>query len=66
MFKGTFKDVVTNILALLTVIAGVIKVIVDYSATASLDNWLTYVFGLVVVLVAYFTGKDSDGKAKIS
>jgi len=65
MFKGTFKDIVTNILALLTTIAGIIKVISDYSATASLDNWLNYVVGLAVVLALYFTGKDANGKSKV-
>jgi Flp pilus assembly protein protease CpaA len=64
MFKGTFKDIVTNIISILTVVAGVIGVVVEYSATATLDNWLTYVIGLAVAIALYFTGKSGDGKAK--
>lgn len=66
MFKGTFKDIITNIVALLTVMASVIKVIVDYNATAQMDNWQTYVVGLAVAIALYFTGKDGDGKPKVS
>ena len=64
MFSGTFKDIITNIVSIVTVIAGVIKVIIDYSANANLDNWLTYVVGLAVAIALYFTGKTGDGKAK--
>ncbi len=64
MSKGTFKDVITNIISVLTVIAGVISVIVNYTSTANLDNWLTYVIGLAVAIALWFTGKDAHGKAK--
>ena len=64
MFKGTFKDIVTNIISVLTIVAGVISVVVQYSATANLDNWITYVVGLAVAIALYFTGKDSNGKSK--
>jgi phosphotransferase system glucose/maltose/N-acetylglucosamine-specific IIC component len=64
LFSGTFKDVITNIISILTVIAGVIGVVMEYSATANLDNWLTYVIGLSVAIALYFTGKTGDGKAK--
>ena len=64
--KTTFKDAITNIVAVLTVIVGVIGVIVQYTATANLDNWLTYVIGLAVAIALYFTGKGSDGKPKPS
>jgi len=66
MFTGTFKDIITNIISIITVIAGVIKVIIDYSANANLDNWLTYVIGLAVAIALYFTGKSGDGKPKPS
>ncbi len=64
MFKGTFKDIITNIISIITVIAGIIQVIIDYSANANLDNWLTYIVGLAVAIALYFTGKTGDGKAK--
>lgn len=66
MFRGTFKDVVTNVISVITVIAGVISVIIQYNATANLDNWLTYAIGLAVAIALWFTGKGSDGKAKSS
>ena len=64
MFTGTFKDVVTNIISVLTVVAGLVGVIVTYTSTANLDNWLTYVIGLAVAIALWFTGKDGEGKPK--
>ena len=64
MFKGTFKDIVTNIISILTVVMGIISVIINYTATATLDNWLTYLIGLAVAIALYFTGKDANGKPK--
>ena len=67
IFKGTFKDVVTNILAIFTVVSGVIKVAVDYSATVDLSTlpWYQYSIGLTIAIALYFIGKGSDGKAKV-
>lgn len=62
--QRTFKDIITNIVAILTVIAGVISVVLQYTATANLDNWLAYVIGLAVAIALYFTGKGNDGKPK--
>lgn len=72
MFKGTFKDVVTNIFAFITGFISVILLIINvwnqWLATASpkptLIEWIQLVILIVTTLVAYFTGKDSDGKPK--
>jgi hypothetical protein len=66
MFKGTFKDIVTNILGLLTLISAVVKIIIDYSATVDLSTmpWYQYILGLAIAIAMYFIGKGGDGKAK--
>ena len=73
MFKGTFKDVVTNIFALLmsifTVVQAVQVVVLQWFASVgdrkpTFADYMTLVISLVTTIVAYFTGKDSNGKAK--
>ena len=73
MFKGTFKEVVTNIFAFLigifTIVQAVQVVVMQWFASIgdrkpTLTDYLTLVIGLVTTIVAYFTGKDSNGKAK--
>jgi len=64
MFKGTFKDILTNILSIMTVIGTIITVILDYSSTANLDNPVLYFIGLMIALGLWFIGKGSNGKAK--
>jgi uncharacterized membrane protein HdeD (DUF308 family) len=66
MFKGTFKDIITNIMSFLTVVAGVISVIINYTSASDPSNWFTYLMGLALAIGVWFTGKDGTGKAKKS
>lgn len=73
MFKGTFKDVVTNIFAFLMSVFAIIQavqiVILQWFATVgdkkpTLTDYIALIVSLVTTIVAYFTGKDGNGKAK--
>ena len=63
MLKGTLKDILTNILSLLM---GVIAAIQIYLGTLGEQNinWVTLIVTVVGAIVAWFTGKGGDGKAK--
>jgi hypothetical protein len=65
MFTGTVKDIVTNIAGLVLVIVSAIQ-----QALAAYNgqdvNWYQIVATVVVAVIAYFTGKTGDGKAKVT
>lgn len=70
--QGTLKDKITNILAILTGIAGLVQAlvivwsqwIVTVPAKPTLTDWLTLVILVVSAVVAWATGKTGDLKAK--
>jgi hypothetical protein len=64
MFNGTLKDILTNILSL---VMGVIAAVQIYLGTLGDQqiNWITFIVTIVGAIVAWFTGKGGDGKAKI-
>lgn len=73
MFKGTFKDVVTNIFAFLGTVFAIIQavqiVVMQWFSNIgdkkpTLADYITLVVLVVSSVVAFFTGKDSNGKAK--
>ena len=63
MFTGTLKDILTNVLSL---IMGVIASVQIYLGTIGEGeiNWITLIVTVVGAIVAWFTGKGGDGKAK--
>jgi uncharacterized membrane protein YfcA len=63
MFSGTLKDSITNVFALLMVIAGAYNAYIQ--ANAGDINWFQLVVTIAVAVIGWFTGKDSQGKAKI-
>ena len=64
MFKGTLKDILTNILSLMM---GVIAALQLYLGTIGEGeiNWVTFIVTIVSAVIAWFTGKGGDGKAKV-
>ena len=59
---GTFKDKLTNIIAVIVVIAGAINA---YLQTLTGDiNWFQLAAAVLTAVIAWYTGKDSNGKAK--
>jgi len=59
-----FKNTVTNILAFVLVIGGAINSYLE--STAGDVNWLNLAVAIAAALVAYLTGKDKDGKKKVT
>jgi hypothetical protein len=60
---GTLKDKITNIGALIVVVVGAINAYLQ-SQTGDGINWAQLVLAVVVAVIGYFTGKDSQGKPK--
>lgn len=59
---GTFKDKLTNIIAVIVVIAGAVNA---YLQTLTGDiNWFQLIAAVLTAIIAWYTGKDSNGKAK--
>ena len=64
------KDKLTNIVAAVTAVLGVIvpvvKSIQTYLETSGVEiNVFNLIMAVAVTVVAIFTGRDADGKAKI-
>ena len=57
---SNFKDIFTNIIAVVLVIAGAVNAYLQ-SLTGDI-NWFQLVLVVTGALVAYFTGKGQDGK----
>jgi len=64
MFSGTFKDVFTNVVALLLVVGGAINVYIQ-TLNGGEINWWQLLVTVGAAVVAWFTGKGSDGKPKL-
>jgi len=63
MFSGTFKDVFTNIIAIIMVIGGAVNAYLQ-SLNGGDINWLQLLLVIGGAIVAYFTGKNGNGTAK--
>ena len=65
---GTTKDKITNLVALILAISGAVTQILlpirDGLENAANLDWMTIALVVGASLVAYFTGKGSDGKPK--
>lgn len=64
MFKGTLKDIITNILALIMAVISAVQVYFGTLGDQSI-NWYTLIITIVGAIVAWLTGKDSYGRAKV-
>ncbi len=64
MFTGTLKDILTNVLSL---VMGIIAAVQVYLGTLGGEdiNWITFIVTVVSAVIAWFTGKDGRGKAKV-
>jgi uncharacterized membrane protein len=56
------KNTITNIAAIIIVVATALKTALDASAGTDI-NWLAVVFGVTTAVIGYLTGKKPDGKA---
>lgn len=73
MFRGTLKDIITNIFAFIMGVFSLIQVVSivwnQWAATVSTDptlmEWIQLIISISVAVVAWFTGKDGRGKTKI-
>ena len=66
---GTKKDKWTNVIAAIVGIAGLVQAI-GQAVNGHLEsvndvNWPTLVLVVGTVVIAWFTGKDSNGKPKV-
>lgn len=63
MFGGTLKDKITNVLALIMAVLSAVQI---YFGTLGDNpiNWYTLALTVLGAIVAWFTGKDSNGKTK--
>jgi formate-dependent nitrite reductase membrane component NrfD len=72
MFQGTLKDIITNVIAFiagaLSLVQAVIIIWQQWLETASpkptLTEWIQLLILIITAVVAWYTGKDSNGKAK--
>ena len=62
MFGTTLKDKVTNITGLLMIIGGAVNAYLQ--SLVGEINWFQLAFSVLGAVVAYFTGKASDGSSK--
>lgn len=73
MFKGTLKDIITNVIAFISGALGLVQAVIivwnQWLQTASpkptLTEWVQVIILEVTAVVAWYTGKDSNGKAKV-
>lgn len=61
--KVNLKDLITTIVGLIQLIANIIVQGID-AANGGTINWKTIAFSVVIAIIAYFTGKNSDGSTK--
>ena len=61
---GTLKDKITNVVALVMVIGGAINAYFQSLGGGDI-NYFQLAVVVAGALVAYFTGKDSQGKVKV-
>ena len=72
MFKGTLKDIITNVIAFISGALGLVQAVIivwnQWLQTASpkptLTEWVQVIILEVTAVVAWYTGKDGNGKAK--
>lgn len=73
MLKGTIKDIITNIFAVISGIASLVQAIAlawaQWSATVTSKpttmEWMQLVSLIVMTVVAWLTGKDGQGKPQV-
>jgi hypothetical protein len=63
MFGGTLKDILTNVVAIILVIGGAINAYLQ-STVGDID-YVQLAFAVLGAIIAYFTGKAGNGKAKV-
>ena len=63
MLGGTLKDIITNVVAIIMVIGGAINAYLQ-SVTGEI-NYFQLAFAVLGAIVAYFTGKTGNDKAKL-
>jgi hypothetical protein len=63
MFTGTPKDIITNIAAIVVVVAQAISTYLQ--ANAGDINYIQLVLSIALALGLYLTGKSGDGSAKV-
>ena len=63
MKTKNLKDIITTIVGLIQLIANVIIQGIDAANGGSI-NWKTIGFSVVIAIISYFIGKNSDGSAK--
>ena len=64
MLKGTLKDIITNVLALVMAVISAVQIYIGTLGDQAI-NWYTLTITVVGAIVAWLTGKDSYGKAKV-
>ena len=73
MFSGAFKDVITNIFAFLMGIFAIVQaiqvVVMQWFSQIgdrkpTLSDYIMLVISIITTVVAWYTGKNSNGKAK--
>lgn len=64
MFKGTFKDVFTNIVSLVLAVASAIQVYLGTLGGGEID-WFQLLVTVAGAVVAWLTGKAGNGKPDI-
>lgn len=63
MFKGTLKDIITNIVSLILAIASAVQVYLGTLGGGEI-NWFNLVITVAGAIVAWLTGKTGDLKPK--
>lgn len=63
MFGGTLKDKITNVISLIFAIGAAIQAYIATIGDGNID-WFTFFLTVFGAVIAWLTGKDSNGKAK--
>jgi len=63
MFKGTEKDIITNIFSLCLSLSSAVQVYIGTLGGGSI-NYTMLVLTIITALCAWYIGKDGQGKAK--
>jgi hypothetical protein len=73
MFKGTLKDILTNVVAFISGAIGLVQAVFMVwntwlaSATSepTVTEWIQLAILIAVAIVGWFTGKNGDGTPKV-
>jgi len=60
------KNTITNIIAIVIAVATSANTYFESISTTAEINWITLGTGILTAVIAWYTGRDKDGKKKVA